>query len=270
MARIIFLLLPLTLLSSSSSTTRTDPSSATQIIVDPRRLGQQGDSGLSTDDLANICCILHPITLPACKAAADVYHTTPQHAISAESAVQIREHGDISDVQDFELDAEGIVSCDIALRLSSSLKDAPSGFVFGRNKGRCDIVMGNHQVCKRISNVHFRIYINEYGVIMLEDQSTNGTAVDGLLLRGKDKENGHEYRHTLEHGSIITLTMTEPEIDYRFTVRIPPRDDDAEDAYQRNLTAHFLRMNTVKAGRAKARHPQGRNEPVSDCTHPTF
>jgi predicted component of type VI protein secretion system len=163
------------------------------------------------------------------------------------------------------LDAEGIMPCDIALRLSSTLKDPPSGFVFGRNKGRCDVVIGEHQVSKRISNVHFRIYINEYGVIMLEDQSTNGTAVDGTLLRGKDKENGKDYRHTLEQGSIITLTMTPPEIDYRFVVRIPQRDDNADEAYQCNLTAYFLRMNTVKinATGGKTAPENGKAEPVS-------
>ncbi|KUJ11173.1 kinase-like protein [Mollisia scopiformis] len=40
--------------------------------------------------------------------------------------------------------------------------------------------------------------------------------------------------------------MTPPEEDYRFTVRIPQRDDDAEEAYQANLTAFFLRVNDVR------------------------
>ncbi|KAN0098788.1 kinase-like protein [Hyaloscypha variabilis] len=40
--------------------------------------------------------------------------------------------------------------------------------------------------------------------------------------------------------------MTPPEEDYRFFVRIPQRDDISENAYQQNLTAFFLRMNTVR------------------------
>jgi hypothetical protein len=82
---------------------------------------------------------------------------------------------------------------------------------------------------------------------MLEDLSTNGTAVDGFLLRCKEKENGKDYIHTLEQGSIIVLAMPPPEDDYRFIVRIPQRDQESENAYQQNLTAFFLRMTNVRA-----------------------
>jgi hypothetical protein len=216
---------------------------ATQIVVDPRRLGQ-GNSGLNEEDLADICCILHPASLPAYRAAALIHDTTPEHTISFDSDVKIREKENHIDT--FELAAQGLKSCDIALRLSADLKDPMGGFHFGRNASRCDFVIGDKDLSKRISNIHFKIYINTYGIIMLEDQSTNGTAVDGALLRGKEKENGKDYRHTLEQGSIIHLTMTPPEEDYRFIVRIPQRDEISENAYQQNLTAFFLRMNNVR------------------------
>lgn len=137
-------------------------------------------------------------------------------------------------------------SCDLVLRLSANLKDPVGGFHFGRNKTRCDFHIGWHEESRRVSNVHFRIYINEHGTLMLEDQSTNGTAVDGTLLRGKDKENDKDYRHTLESGSVIVLTMTPTEEDYRFIVRIPQREDEAAERYEENLTAFFLRVNDIR------------------------
>jgi hypothetical protein len=165
--------------------------------------------------------------------------------------VKIREsnNNDEDNIGTFELAAQGLISRDIALRLSADLKDPLGGYRFGRNSQRCDYVIGKDEEVKRISNVHFRIYINEHGTIMLEDQSTNGTAVDGVMLRAKEKENGMDYRHTLEQGSIITLTMTPPEEDYRFFVRIPQRDGEYNLTYQRNLTAYFLRMNNIKLER---------------------
>jgi hypothetical protein len=238
---------------------------ATQIVIDPRRLGH-GNSGLNDEDLADIFCILHPASIPAYRAAAHIHDSTPQHTISLDSNVKIREKNKEaqSDVDSFELASKGLISCDIALRLSADLKDPLGGYQFGRNPARCDFVIGRFQESKRISNIHFRIYINEYGIIMLEDQSTNGTVINGYLLRGKDKENGKDYRHTLENGSIIDLTMTPPEEDFRFIVRIPQRDDDCERIYEQNLTAFFLRQNNAaleKKARATAAHGGGR-EPV--------
>lgn len=139
-------------------------------------------------------------------------------------------------------------SCDIALRLSSKLKSpATGGFYFGRNSQRCDFVIGK-DASKRISNIHFWIYINVYGYLMLEDLSTNGTAVDGVLLRANLKGRGIEHQHVLVHGSLITLTMNLPkgEEDYRFVVRIPTRDQDSEEAYQENLSAYFSRIVQAK------------------------
>ncbi|KAE8447511.1 hypothetical protein EG329_010641 [Mollisiaceae sp. DMI_Dod_QoI] len=220
---------------------------ATQIVLDPRRLGQ-ANSGLSLDDQADICCILHPISTPAYQAVALIHKESPHLTLTSESNVIIRERdsGEVGAGNTFEPAVAGAPSRSLVLRLSAKLKDPVGGFHFGRNKSRCDFPIGCHEDSKRVSNIHFRIYINEHGTLMLEDQSTNGTAVDGNLLRGKEKENDKDYRHTLESGSVIVLTMTPPEEDYRFIVRIPQREDGADNAYEENLTAFFLRVNDIK------------------------
>ncbi|RFU30040.1 hypothetical protein B7463_g6286, partial [Scytalidium lignicola] len=221
---------------------------ATQLVIDPRRLGQ-GNSGLDDEDLADIFCLLHPYSAPARRVAAQIANNNPHNAISVESDVRIRERDNGDANAALELAAQGTDFCDIALRLSADLKDPVSGYRFGRNRQRCDFVMGQDQEIKRISNIHFRIYINEHGIIMLEDQSTNGTAVDGVLLRYKEKENGLDYKHTLQQGSTIVLTMTPPQEDYKFVVRIPQRDHASEMAYQDNLAAYYMRLNNIKLER---------------------
>jgi hypothetical protein len=224
---------------------------ATQKVLDPRRLGQNA-SDLSDEDLSDIFCILHPVSLPAIRAAALIHELTPHHTITSEGNVNIREKEvNPQEIGTFVLATQGLVSCDIALRLSADLKSPSGGFLFGRNQQRCDFIMGRDEQVKRVSNVHFRIYINEYGVIMLEDQSTNGTAVDGNLLRGRDRETGKgmEYQHTLELGSRIILTMNPPEEDFKFIVRIPRRDEATELAYQQNLTNYFMRIHNAQAER---------------------
>ncbi|CAL3966291.1 unnamed protein product [Diplocarpon coronariae] len=221
---------------------------ATQIVTDPRRLGLPGP-GLSNEQLADLCCILHPSGRPACLAAAYIHEERPEYTITNANNVHIREKVSAQDNYTFaeEFAAGGLVACDLALCLSAPLKDPVSGFQFGRNASRCDFVLGRNEESKRISNIHFRIYINEYGIMMLEDQSTNGTAVDGVLLRGKEKENGLQYRHTLSNGSVIKLTMTPPEQDYQFTVRLPQRDALSDREYEKNLTAFFLRNANLRA-----------------------
>lgn len=238
---------------------------ATQLVIDPRRLGH-GNSGLNDDDLADIVCILHPSTVPTCRAAAYIHESDPQHTIIIDSNVRIREKAaDVKAYDDTDtLASQGLVACDLALRLSADLRDPLGGFHFGRNPQRCDFLIGQHEPTKRISNIHFRIYVNEYGVIMLEDQSTNGTGVNDQLLRGRDKENGVDFRHSLENGCMITLTMTPPEEDWKFIVRIPQRDSETEMAYQSKLTAFCHRRNELarqKEARAVAARG-GKENPV--------
>ena len=52
---------------------------------------------------------------------------------------------------------------DLALRFSARTKTPRLGFVFGRNENQCDIVL-DAELFKRVSNVHFSIFVNNSGV----------------------------------------------------------------------------------------------------------
>ncbi|KAF4618415.1 hypothetical protein G7Y89_g14889 [Cudoniella acicularis] len=211
---------------------------ATQLYNDERRF-DQGNSGLSDDDASDIICILYPLE---------------------------KDFNPNDNVAAFEAEAQGWTSCGIALRLSADLKDPLSGFQFGRNPQRCDFCIAKDEPSRRVSNIHFRIYINEHGIIMVEDQSTNGTLVDGTLLRGKEKENGCDYRRTLESGCRVILAMTPPEPNYEFVAWIPQRSDAAEMAYEDNLTKFFLRLAALRGQRDTTRAAAGgrRGDPVRE------
>ncbi len=242
---------------------------ATQLVIDPRRLGHH-NSGLNDEDLTDIFCILHPASMPACVATAQIAEESPEHTISTtgvEMKVRDVHNKPVKAPTTFDLAAKGLVSRDLALRLSAEVKDPLMGFRFGRNQQRCDFVIGNNETTKKISNVHFRIYINENSVVMLEDSSTNGTLVERVMLRAKEKENGHLYRHQLQQGSLITILMTPPEEDIRFIVRIPQREGEYGNIFHSNLQAYFNRLGHYRQKRDALRvaavndgHPAG---PVS-------
>lgn len=216
-------------------------------MVDPRRLGHH-NSGLNDDDLTDVFCILHPASMPACVATAQIAEETPEHTISttATTGIEMR----LRDVHNKplkapttnDLAAKGLVSRDLALRLSANVKDPLMGFRFGRNRQRCDFMIGNNDTAKKISNVHFRIYINTNSVVMLEDSSTNGTFVEKVMLKAKEKENGTPYRYQLQQGSLITILMTPPEEDIRFIVRIPQLEGAYGDIFHNNLQDYFNRL----------------------------
>lgn len=229
---------------------------------------------LSLEDQADVVCILVPQSAPAVRAVELMYESHPDRTITFGKGVNIRERGR----EDLEVQDSDQTPRNLVLRLSAKLKDPVGGWYFGRHKARVDFPIGWHEESKRVSNVHFRIYVNEHGTLMLEDQSTNGTVVDGVLLRGKpprenenvkDKENiketSFQVSHTLGNGSIILLTMTPPDDDYRFVVVEPQREDEGERAYEDNLTAFFLRANDAR-NRNPARLAAGggaKGEPVS-------
>lgn len=131
----------------------------------------------------------------------------------------------------------------IALRFSSQVKDPVQGFTFGRSVGLCDICLRNDPN-RRLSKIHFRIYLNEWGVLMLEDMSTNGTVVDQILLKKKDGPAG-EVKRTLESGSKIKILMHEPGRDIVFLVRIPIREGAHEDLYKHNLQNYQARRTNL-------------------------
>lgn len=140
------------------------------------------------------------------------------------------------DVRNFALPDVG--EHHIALRFSAQVKDPGQGFTFGRNPNRCDICLKKNDPNRRLSNVHFRIYLNEWAVLMLEDKSTNGTVVDETLLKLRANPPA-ETKRTLSSGSKIKILGPDPSHDLIFMVRIPLRDGQYHEAYQRNLDAYM-------------------------------
>lgn len=219
---------------------------ATQVYDDDRRHDQGNSGGLSDEDAADIICLLIPSTLPALEAADEIYRETP-HLTQREGGVAMRQRGELVDDQ---IRHRGLVSCCLALRFSNDPKQPLLGFQFGRNPGRCDFPLGTHDPARRVSNQHFRIYINQFGSCMIEDQSTNGTVYDGKHLNGRDKENGRPYKHILESGHKITLVINGG-TDFTFVTSIPTRNDEAQAAYNENLKNHVANLAVLEERRAE-------------------
>lgn len=132
----------------------------------------------------------------------------------------------------------------IILRLSSQIKNPEAGFAFGRNHARCDFVFV-HDPYRRISNIHFRIYVNEYGVVMIEDQSTNGTWVDNNLLTSQPRARTQpaQTKWVLSSGTVIKVYLHDQIKDLTFRVRIPRRDEEYDRAYITKVEEFFARNN---------------------------
>lgn len=223
----------------------TQPS--TQPYADPRRVGFH-NSGLNEQDVADVICILHPSSVPAHNAVATTTQRSPQHIL-----------------QDTELDddfSEGLSpgpNRDVALRLSSTVKDPTMGFCFGRNPDRCDVMLTADDNEKKVSNVHFRIYLKEDGILMLHDMSTNGTVVDDTRLWKKGNP-GSPSTQMLQTGSVIQVVGSDPTIEIKFIVRIPPRDG-YDRQYMQNLVQYFDRVRKL-IEKAEAVNPKLRNLPL--------
>ena len=205
---------------------------ATQTVVDPRRLGQQ-TSGFSDEDISDIICLLLPYSECARQEVKRIAAETSQHMVGREDVDGLALDYSLEDEsRNFAGLHSDVGEHHIALRFSSQVKDPTKGFTFGRHAGACDICLRNDPH-RRLSKIHFRIYLNEWGVLMIEDTSTNGTVVDQTLLKRKDSPSA-EVRRTLESGSKIKILMHEPGRDIVFLVRIPIREGAHEEAYKRN------------------------------------
>ena len=236
---------------------------ATQPFLDPRRQGTK--SMLNEQDEADVLCILLPSSGPALKAVDLVAESSPQHILQNHyiDHVTVSDHGlqhenttstrqdsaqnsdddtqfDISPKNNEDLSISR-PSRDIALRMSSKIHNICMGFVFGRSPDRCDLVISSDAVM-RLSNCHFRIFVNRHGVLMLEDTSTNGTYVDKILLTSSKHVNGksHPSTRTLNSGAIIDLPIVtrHAEETMRFIVRFPSRDH-AQERYSHNLASYL-------------------------------
>lgn len=223
-----------------------EPTQNTQPFSDPRRLGDS--SFLREEDEVDVICILRPCTPAAYHAVKFVASTTPQHILQNEGMSEIFKCGDESLLEEGRSPQarsesgslpgnEDVATppretfkgsgptLDIALRLSSKLKDPCLGFTFGRLPQKNDLVIVNESNV-RISAMHFRIFVKENSVPMLEDTSTNGTLVDGKLLQGKGAKSVSEKRRMLTTGCRIEAfcdTSTSNEYMMRFIVEIPKR-----------------------------------------------
>ena len=208
---------------------------STQPCTDPRRMGYS-HSGLHDDDMTDIICILHPNSPAAHDAVAATARHRPQHILQRDA---------------LEYECSDTAALDFALRLSSNVYDTNAGFCFGRNRARCDLLIADAN-SKRISNTHFRIYLTQDGIIMLEDTSTNGTIVDNCRLRKSQKEKSR----MLVNGSVIQVPNGEllGSEEVRFIVRLPSREGFVVQ-YTENMLHYFEKIETQRAGavRAKAR-----------------
>ncbi|RMZ66804.1 meiosis-specific serine threonine- kinase mek1 [Pyrenophora seminiperda CCB06] len=213
---------------------------ATQQVLDPRRLGRN-NSGLSSSDISDVLVILHPATPTAIKIVEQSARYRPEHVLFRNSLGSIS--ASITDPEEQETfilnpptertGPSSRAGADLALRLSSAkrLKQKELGFVFGRNHQSSDIIFGQDSG-RRISNQHFRIYLNFDGLLMIEDMSTNGTIVDDALL--KCKLDGWPKIRMLSSGSIICIQSTHDAEMIKFIIRIPSRTTHIE-RFRENL-----------------------------------
>jgi hypothetical protein len=218
----------------------TQPS--TQQVIDPRRLGRN-NSGLNESDLSDVICILHPASLAAYRVVKDAAAISPEHVLQNEGLSTFDNYEsnlDLAEQETIIIDGERKTTAgnDLALRMSSATKTAYGGFFFGRNAGLCDIIISKDSA-KRISNKHFRIFINMNSVLMAEDVSTNGTVVDDTVLKCRDPRNFPSQR-MLSHGSVITIQSSVDVDMVKFIVRIPSREGH-EDEYRDKFRGYVNR-----------------------------
>ncbi|KAK0306799.1 Protein kinase protein rad53 [Friedmanniomyces endolithicus] len=218
----------------------------TQGAVDPRRMGRN-NSGLSESDISDVMCILHPCSPAAFKIVATTDERSPHNVLQNDGFADY-DYGlspSVLEEQDtFILDGTGFnQAMDLALRLTTEVINPTLGFVFGRNHKMCDIVLAA-DTYKRVSNMHFSIFMNQSGVLMLQDMSTNGTMVDDFVLKGKLTD-GSQTRMLIP-GSIIQVLSPKPEEVVKFIVRIPNREG-YEPQYNAKFERHMHRITLAQA-----------------------
>ncbi|GIZ39997.1 hypothetical protein CKM354_000335500 [Cercospora kikuchii] len=212
----------------------------TQEMLDPRRLGLN-HSGLHAEDVADVICILHPSTPAAYKLTQEYSRKSPHFCLQYRDLPA--NPPDLDEDMTFILDEEeaarqGQAPLDLAFRFSDRTKQPHLGLTFGRNPQSCDIAI-TRDSNRRISNTHFCIHLNETGVLMIKDLSTNGTMVDDTLL--KARTNHHPHSRMLTQGSVIqVLSPSHGEI-IKFIVRFPSRDPHYP-AYENAMQNYLIRQ----------------------------
>ena len=207
--------------------------------MDPRRLGLQ-NSGFSDEEIADIICVLVPYSDAACREVRRIAADKSPYVVEKNDADGLNLHLECDDNErTFTVGRRDTGEHHLVLKFSHQVKNIMSGFTFGRNANRCDISFVDDPM-RRLSNVHFRIYLNEHNVLMLEDESTNGTIVARRLLKRKG-DPPLEVKRTLENGIRIEIPMHEQQNDLVFMVRIPHRPGFLSDAYRRNFEDYLAR-----------------------------
>ncbi|EMC93435.1 hypothetical protein BAUCODRAFT_125292 [Baudoinia panamericana UAMH 10762] len=237
----------------------------TQGAMDPRRLGRN-NSGLSEADISDVLCILHPCSPAAYNVVSFAAERTPHNVLQNNGFENYDDEltqSVLEEQETFILGPEGAnQAMDLALRFSTEVIDFQLGFVFGRNLKMCDIVLAG-DTSKRISNMHFSIFMNNSGVLMLQDMSTNGTIVDDVVLKGKNAQAPHT--RMLNSGSIIQILSPKPDELVKFVVRIPTREGHVQQ-YEANFQNHMRRLESAKAARARPNDMHIRRLTVADAT----
>lgn len=131
---------------------------------------------------------------------------------------------------------EPFSSNDIGLRFSSRLRNPCMGFVFGRVASSCDLVLSEeNDYGRRISKSHFRMFFNHLGVLMLEDISTNGTVVNGEILKAKSNNT----KRMIAGGDMIEIILSgQASRCMRFIVAIPTRHNP-NNRFAHNLAKYI-------------------------------
>ncbi|EWC46332.1 hypothetical protein DRE_04503 [Drechslerella stenobrocha 248] len=180
-----------------------DEVEATQPATQPATQQQQPQRPKPPPD-PSILLILHPASPAANAAVAYLARRYPAH---------VRNH------------IESSLPGYICLSSNHPPKNAEAGYTFGRNPLKCDVALGQQSASRRVSNVHFRIFTTDEGVIMLEDCSTNGTWVDTVCLQSpRAVVNRHQLqgtpsrRRVLASSSQILLALGPVEDELKFIV----------------------------------------------------
>ena len=242
---------------------------ATQPATQPQDGEKRLHFSISEQDQTDVICILHPTSRAAHQAVELVVKQCPQHILQNEGLEHLLYHdnddleaagstrpdlgsqgsqdnGETAESKDEAGTHSGHAAKDIALRLSSVLLNPCLGFTFGRNPQKCDIPIVRDENTK-ISNSHFRIYINTNGVLMVEDTSKNGTWVDqhGLsALKAQSPNSNISCRRIITQGNIISVPdgRNQP---IRFIVGLPARNGQ-EAAYTKALEEYAAHISQLE------------------------
>lgn len=201
---------------------------ATQPFDDPRRRGIRSE--LSEQEYGDVILELHPSSPAAHIAVRLTAAATPQH---------ILQNHFMSPDDDFGID-EGPTQ-DIALRFSSKVHDLGLGFVFGRNPSKCDILLSDSPG-STISNRHFRIFLRDNGVAMIQDTSTNGTILNSDVLHAQKGNIGRgDGMYTIKILDTIEIPLHGEQAgsSLRFLVKEPSRGLAGDVRYERNKEAYL-------------------------------